>query len=431
MTRAGLSRAIALALLAGVILVAFFLTSLPGETSAEEGSVRSGEPEGRLAAHLLLRELGLDPRPWREAPGRLPRGRTVLFLPARPADPPDYLLDIWAELDAEEEESGEAPSDEPRDAARRQRDPRHYRRFLEEGGVIVAGLDDDRRSFFEEELGLDLPPSPALDPPPERQTVATRRGETLSLDWSSLAGGERGGYIAVAPGWGRPLLADVERPLRAFAASVPVGRGELVLLADDRLLDNRALPAGDNALALVRLVEELEPFDGLYFDEYALGAFRPDSALALAVEPRSFPLTVHLLLCACLCVWWLAWAGPFPRDPEPLGLSTPAARARAQGALLARLGAFGELASALRRGVRAELPGAERRSLDAGEEDAAGRAERALAHLPLTEEERAAFTSALAPAPVASAEGLDRLARTLARLERLSRDRSRKHNPAL
>ena len=424
MSRTGLSRAIALALLAGVVLVAFFLTALPQDGAVQEGSARSSAPGGRLAAYLLLRDLGFDPHPWRAAPGKLPRGRSVLLLPQKPEDPPDYLREIWDEMDAEEKSGAE-----PSGAARRQRDPRHYRRFLEEGGVIVAGLDEEREAFFRDELELDLDAAVEGERPfPEHQAVATRDGETLDLDWSAMHSAARGGTLRLPPGAGRALLADAEHPSQAFAVSVPVGRGELVLVPNDGFIDNRALPNGDNALVLVRLVEELAPFEALYFDEYALGGALPDSPIALALAPRGFPLTLHLLLLACVALWWLAWAGPFPRDPEPLAETSPAARARAQGALLARLGQYDALARALRRGVEAELPGADRRRLDAGEEEGR-RAERALAHLDLSAEERAAFAAALSPSPVGSAGELGRLARTLARLERLSRSRPRTHNP--
>lgn len=432
MSRPGLTRAIALLLFGGVVLVAFLLAVLPQQEPGRERSVGDAEAGGRLGAFMLLRELGFEPRAWRAAPGELPRGRTVLFLPAKPEDPPDYLREAWADMDASEGQEGEAPHS----AARRRRDPRHYRRFLEEGGVIVAALDEGRAEFFKEELDLDVAADLAVE---ERDTevsaatraaqaaqaVVTRGGETLTLDWSAVL--DRAGWLKLPRGVGSTVFADAGPLQRPFVASLPVGRGELVVLANDGFLDNRALDAGDNALAMVRLVEDLAPFDALCFDEYALGGYLPDTPLDLALRPSTLPLLAHLVLAVLLGVWWAASPGPFPRDPEPLGQASPRARARAQGALLARLGAWDALARALRRGVLAELPGAtDRRGLDAGDEEALALA---LARAPLSAEERASFEAALAPGAVRSAEQLARLSTELARLERLSRERSRPHNP--
>jgi hypothetical protein len=79
----------------------------------------------------------------------------------------------------------------------------------------------------------------------------------------------------------------------------------------------------------VRLVEQLGRGGQLFFDEYCLGTWEPESALALSASPRVFLLSVHALALLLLFVWAHAFARAFPRDPPPLGATSPLERAEA------------------------------------------------------------------------------------------------------
>ncbi|MEM7309896.1 MAG: hypothetical protein AAF682_24690 [Planctomycetota bacterium] len=431
MKRGGLGRALAFLLLAFVVLAGFFLASIPQGVDERDRSAFSSTDRGRLGVFLLLRELGFAPRAWRDAPGDLPRGRFALWLPEAPREAPDYLQRIWDEMD-EAEESGDPDAERP-PVTRRLRDPRHYRRFVEEGGVLVAALDDGRRAFLLDELGLErveeITRSELESDAP--QGVVTRRGQELSVGW-----GARRWLNAPDLGELETLVADADDPARSVVLRVPVGRGELVLLPTDELADNDTLEEGDNALLLVRVVEALGPLDGIYFDEFALGGWVPETPLELALAPGRFALTAHLALLVVLAVWSLAWASAFARDPESLGRTSPRARARSQGELLARLGRFDLLAGMLRRGVFARLPGATRRRPAPAAEPGDSRGDddeprleahevrRALGtveHLARDEHEVAAWEAGFLRDAVETEEELELLAGKLVRLERLAR----------
>ncbi|MEQ1895641.1 MAG: hypothetical protein ABL998_24140, partial [Planctomycetota bacterium] len=128
-----------LALMGGVafLLVAVLLLALlPGKGADHAASAHSAEPEGWRALVLLCEALGFPVAPWNEAPGELDGAGALLVLTEVPEAPPG------------------APSAGP-EAPRRQRDPGHYRRFVEEGGTLLVFTDEVRAlDELREELGL-------------------------------------------------------------------------------------------------------------------------------------------------------------------------------------------------------------------------------------------------------------------------------------
>jgi hypothetical protein len=418
-----LGRGLPILLLVFALGLLFAAVELAGGEPGPAHSATSSDRDGRRALYLFLEELGIPCEVWRDPPGRLPRGRNLLLLPAAPPEPPDHLRRMWADLDARPDGAAEV--------RKRLRDPAHYLRFVEEGGVLFAGLDEERAEFLGEALGVDLA-GLSVEARGEtdagaEQAIVSRSGELLTLDWSDhprFSGGARfGGEL---PG-SRVLLADAAAPERAVALALELGRGELVLLCDDRLLDNRTLGRGDNALAHVRLIEEFLPLDpggALLLDEYALGVYAPDSAVALAFGGRSRALTLQVLLILGLALWWLAASGPFPRDPEVWAQASPAALARAEAGWLVRHREYGSLADAHRRAALAEpglgALGPERRGVDAWDPR---RVEQALVALVRSEpdpERRPGLAAAL-ERPVTNAEELAKLTHAIDRLAELAR----------
>ncbi len=434
MRSSSLVRTTAVALVVGIVLLAFFLGSLPSGSGTRDRSVFSADEEGRMAGYILLRELGFRPLAWREAPGHLPRGDHLLWLPGVPEPPPEYLRQLWKEMDAPPDEAAgdDAPTRPP--VTRRLRDPRHYLRFVEEGGTLVVGLDDERREFLTEEL--ELPEIEGLtsffelyEEDEDVQVAVTRTGESIECDW----GGQRwlGPHELGSPF--EMLIADADgRPL---ALSLAVGRGAVAIVPSDRFFDNDKIDAADNALFLVRLVEELRPSGDLLLDEYALGGWVPESPLELAFAPSNFSFSIHLLLLCGLLIWTAAWVRHFPRDPEPIAQIAPLSRATSYGAMLAAWRRWDLLAAMLRRGVLRRLPNARRTAHDAQADGAELRRAVRSAVEPLADrasgpEEIEAWERALLPRTVDGRGGLDELAATLSHVERLARTGQKDHNGA-
>lgn len=335
--------------LAAVLGLALLLAVLPGGESAEERSVYSVANGGRRAAFRLLDALGWSVEAWTRAPGLLPSDGHLLFLGGVPDDPPGYG-DV-----AQPEEGGAGAETAPLrpPGSRRLRDPLHYLRFIEEGGTLVVPFTDEHAKFLAERLGFaelatlqrERRPLPSDAP---AVPIRLASGETLEGHGAEL--------------WFRPL--DVSSPLRVIAAgpytramilAERVGHGTLVLLASDRFLDNEFIDCGDNALLLVRLIEELRPTGQIFFDEYSLGGWVPESPLELALAPETRGFSLHLLALAFLGFWSLAWVRQFPRDPEPLEQLSPLDRARAHAGWIAAVGRFDLLARMLRIGVLRRL----------------------------------------------------------------------------
>ncbi len=417
-------RVVAVGLLVVFVATGLLLQLVPGG-SAQPASASSAQEDGRLAAFLLLEELGLRPRVWLAAPGELPRGAHLLWVVAAPEE-----VELYGELD--EREAKTPPVTESARRARRLLDRLHYDRFVREGGTLVIALrniveiDSSRfganREFVETVLGIDAPELRTDRGQTEgEQLLVLRDGQELRIasdSWNafeSLEPGSRFERVAVETMPGR--LRAREWP---FALRVPHGRGTVALLADDRWLDNERIGEADNALLLVRLVEMLRPPGGdVLIDEYGFRGWSPGSWVSLAFGPTLLGPSLHVLALLALGAWWLGRARAFPRDPEPLGQLAPLARARAQAGLFVRAGRFDVLARHLREGVARRL--AARTHLARNEELDAATVERALALWAARTARREsldAWRAAFAQEPVRSLEDLERLARTLDDVDR-------------
>ena len=327
MNQGGLLRLVLPVLLLGLIVLATVLGSFSG-TRELPGSAFSPEASGRRAALLLLDRLGFDAAPWTREPGHL-EGNGVLLLADVPPEPAGY---------PEPDASGAGATTE-----RRLRDRRHYLRFVEEGGTLVAHADPDLVDFLAQDLELDEFADLAQHEDGIGEEAFLGSGEVLDIAWPHFPVPDERDQLEM-------LLADEdERPL---TLSLQVGRGRVVLLSTtEDPFDNAQLPQDQHALFLVRLAERFAGTRPVRFDDYALGLWTPTSPLQLALGPRALLLSLHLLLFVVLLVWSAAWVRAFPRDPRPLERTSPVERARGFAGLLARHRRFDLLGRALQRGV--------------------------------------------------------------------------------
>jgi len=357
--------AVVLALLVVLALTAQFLT--PGD-HAEAGSAASTESDGRRALLLLLRDLGFRAETWNEAPGALPRGGGLLWMAGTPKHPSSLGdEDEDAEGDPEKDER-EPPQPSvakaPSPAAQGFRAPSHYRRFLEEGGTLILKLDDESRLFLVDELGLvaceDVHPNTDAEAGVRR--VRDRRGEEIevAVEQGSMLLPPPDGSTAEALWWGGTPGGQDEDVL---AVMVPVGSGQLVLLGDDSFLANEKLREHDHALLAVRLAEEFARGGRILFDEYALGLWRPRTAMTLLGSKSLLLATLQIAALLLLALWSSAWAREFPRDPRALESASPLLRARALASLLTRAGRIDVLERYHREGtLRSKSRGSRRGS---------------------------------------------------------------------
>jgi len=335
-------RWLSLAVLGTLVLLIAVATFLDAGEGEGRGSVGSNGPDGRRALRLTLERLGFPVDGWEHPPGALPRGANALWMARIPR---------WDEPD-DEEPGAEEPRDEDAAPPRRGRpriglqSPEHYLHFVESGGSLILPYSAETPAFLQEVLELDgLAALTAAAASAERSEWPVRlaSGEVLRVRWS--AGGELPQLLtdgSAAPLWMSP--DPVSGADRVLAATIALGSGRVVLLADDAFVSNAELIELDHALLATRLVEGLGPIEQLLFDEYALGHWAPDSALSLAFSGRALVPTLQLLAWALLALWCAGWAWRFPRDPEPLARLAPLSRARAQANVLERAGRFALLA---------------------------------------------------------------------------------------
>ncbi len=174
---------------------------------------------------------------------------------------------------------------------------------------------------------------------------------------SLRAGGA--GVASDRPG-ARAVLGDAERPA---AVTVPLGRGEVLLLAGPELLDNRHIGEGEALALWVRLAAR----GPIVFDERFL---RPTGAglVARSGPPLVIGLQLGLVVLLLAAALWPRLGAVRPPPPEGAGRTTREYLASLAD-LYRRAGAEPELAAAawrrLRRrlekeaGVAARLPGEE------------------------------------------------------------------------
>lgn len=311
--------ALSLVLVFGLLLVGSLLLLLPSGRESRPGSVLSSEPDGRRALLLLLDELGFDARAWTEVPARLPHGGATLFLDAVPPEPLRASQDSWA-----------------------QRDMRHYRRFVEQGGALFVPASQEMIGFFEEDLRFD---EVGRVPWTDGRLVSRAYlsgSEECTIRWTP----DRLGSSLISDPGARFLASTVDGA--GLAVAVALGRGTLVLLAPgEDPWSNKRLSTEEHALLCVRLLESVAPSRSVLFDEYVLGGWAPDSPMELAFSPQSFVFSLHLFLFALFALWTAVWVRSFPRDAEPLAAVSALARARSFAGLLERAGRSDLLAAML------------------------------------------------------------------------------------
>ena len=440
---AKLEKFLGAAALVTLIVLAITAQVLESPAPSRSRSAASVAPQGRRALFLLLEELGHAPKLWNRAPGKLPSGANMLWLGGVPHGPgfeskhkakdkskDDKSAHDEDEADKDEEadkadKSGEHDASDKSETAGDAAEPAggvlasaldlhqpvHYRRFLEEGGTIIAPLDDALSAFFVQNLGLASVATLERDQGLIAKTGRLRleSGEEFEVALEAHAGfrplaeGSSARELVVATSGADDKDPNVVHESDTlFAVELPVGAGRLVLLADDGFLANSMIGARDQALFAVRLVESLDRGGELLFDEYSLGLWEPASPIGMAASPRWFLLSLHAGLLLCLFLWSQAWVRQFPRDPQQLGALSPLSRARAQGRLWLQAGRAGRAARALQLGVLTRL------------ERAVGLRPRAASKRPWAEEvdERLAVVEARSRAPLPRARWQLALART-------------------
>lgn len=308
-----------------LLLFVLFVQSIEpsGTTDEEDPSLANYDDPGRRAGYLLLEQLGFGVEPWQLPPSSLPRGGATLVMPGVPRS-------VFGR-----ESSADLPDSPLADTEGHQSSldihlPIHYRRFLDGGGVLFASGEEGMLDFLAAELEI-----------PEVRDLTRIEADSNE---TVLASGDE---LVVECSW--EFDAALPDTFSAWAVgtngephvvSLGVGRGELVLFADNNVLSNVALRDGDEGLFLVRAIEEFDRSGRILFDEYSLGRWNPMSQTAVALSDRFRQLTVQFLVLLALFVWRLGWVGRFPRDPEPFELLSPLSRVRAQAHLIERAGRY-------------------------------------------------------------------------------------------
>ena len=380
------ANAIVVGILAVLLAFGLLLEMLPSGLDRAPASVRSSEPNGRHVVFEVLRELGIRAKAWTDSPGGLPATGDLLFLPVAPEAPPGYG-------DLAEDER--APIRSPNN--RRLRDPRHYVRFVESGGTLLLPASSDALEFlidtceladFEDvslralltwDTGDEVIAAASLedlvdriseeagvtwgddDPPDSDESVDAvmeaigtwvvfPTGERFKVDWRPA---RRFG----APGIESPFEVELtDEQGRALALSYPHGNGHIVVLVPElEFLDNAHIDEPGNALLAVRLIERFAANGAVYFDEYVLGGWVPDSAIELAFAPQNFPFSAHLIVLVVLLLWSSAWARQFPRDPIQWSPVSAMMRAKGFASMIVRARRWDTLANMLRGGVLRRL----------------------------------------------------------------------------
>jgi hypothetical protein len=326
-----------------VIGLAFVAQGLREDPEAHEHSVTSTGERGRRGFFLLARELGFAPVEWRRAPGELPPGEHVLWLPERP--------NPWKPKAGAEDARPESLSALPNHRLL------NYRRFVEEGGTLVAPLREKMLEFVTSDLGLaaagDVQILKVGEREPRRVRLDTGEELALELDVARVLKPLRAGS-AGRELWMLEKEQGEDGPENLAAVEFDCGAGRVVLLSEDDFLDNDSIGKQQHALAGVRLLEQLSRGGQLFFDEYCLGNWEPQSTLSLAASPRVFLLGAHLLALLVLFIWAHSFARAFPRDPPPLAAASPLERAESLARIWKGSGRPQLAARALRRAAGAK-----------------------------------------------------------------------------
>jgi hypothetical protein len=419
-------------LVAALFVVGLVASTLVGEPERPASSVASSEPDGRRALFLFLGELGFASEAWRAAPVSLPAGANTLWIPRRPRLPGSAERD--AELGADEAAAREPEPEEPGQQAILA-DPRHpsnYGRFLRSGGTLIMTGSAENHAWLRESCGLDLPAWTACGLSGASERLELDSGEELSLalepEFPPLAEAaaeplERAPWDPdelEAEGWHHLAVGADGRPFASWISLEEGGR--LLLLAQDRFLDNELLGSGDNGLLALRLAEGLV-VGRLLFDEFALGAWVPPSQGQLLLGPGLFEVAYHGLLFCLLFTLFHAWRREFPRDPRPAALD-PRARVASQARLFERAKRYDLLAHELRLGGlrrvarRLGLPREQSRLRERTSPETLAELARSWGRRSGQLPRAAAWAAAFEPAPIGSLDELEALGRELDSLEK-------------
>lgn len=346
MTRSrGIERWLGLLILGGCMLVAMLALGGGEGVPPQDASSASVAPAGRGALYALLRELGLPAREWRRPPGELPKRPALLWLPRAP--------------DGDMPRPAPGPGGPARIAPRTESVPRtgvhdlaYYLDFLEAGGTLLMTAGAGTTRFLVDDL--------ELEPPPELASFDDQKADAWNLTTSS---GEHLRVTAARPfetpdasgGYRVHWTVDDGAGSKPFLLSIAVGAGRVALLADDRCASNAKIGEGQNALAAVRVLEELDPGSTILFGEYELGRWDAPSTVSLALGPATVLVTLHALALLALFAWGRGHARAFPRDPEPHEMFSPLQRAQGLAGAFDRSGRHADLAALARRATLVRL----------------------------------------------------------------------------
>jgi hypothetical protein len=317
-------------LLALTLMAPLFLGGEP-PSSKLVGSVRSRRAAGRAAAFFLLQELGRDARIFERPPALLPRGSAVLWL-ARPPFHADEAEGRYLEEDLGPQHA-----------------PERYLEFVEAGGTLVLPATEGCVELLVERLGLGaLAGLVAVDASGEPKVEELLLGEEFSfeVEWGDV---DPFAWID-SQGASRPLVQAQDG--RTLVLRLRQGEGSLLLLSDDRFLDNGRIDHVQNADFFLGLVDDLAPGAPILFDEYALGSWRPVGQVGLAFGERFLALSAQLCLLMLFFLWRLAWVREFPHEPVEREHVSPLASAEALVSLYGRAGRSDLLGEALPRGAK-------------------------------------------------------------------------------
>ncbi len=156
----------------------------------------------------------------------------------------------------------------------------------------------------------------------EGAVMAVPRGSPLRDVAAQVAAPDHEGVVVGHPG-ARTLIADADGT--AYIVELELGAGEILVIADDRLLENAALAVPDNGPFLLELLRPWGP-------EFAVveGGLRAATAVAASAGGRGSdspfaavwraeltPVILQLLLVILLLYLWRGWHFGQPRDPPP------------------------------------------------------------------------------------------------------------------
>lgn len=364
-------KGLSIAVVASIALAIVVSYLLPEPEGGGLPSVSSNRPEGRRALFLVLQRLGWTPEAWRKPPGALPHGAHALWCFSAPGTGPLAHEDDAAP-GAGSESADEKTARGPSPARHGLHDRENYRAFVEGGGTIVLEWNQRTRDFLRDDVGLaGLAAFEVKNPSGATSShlVRTGDGKELAVPWRANATLPQ----AMCDSLALPLWTTAQADARpdVLAATIDVGAGRVVLLGDLSFTANEHLGEDQSAALALRLLDEQGEPQRILFDEYALGLWEPQTALGLAFSDARLWVTLHV--CALLaCLAWIAgWARAFPRDPPPLEVVSPLARARGLANVLARARRWSELARFARRGelerLRRRARLLRRRSDDGGE----------------------------------------------------------------